>query len=97
MSAVYLCKVDLVEALHINSISMENLASVKNLYMEAAVEMTTDLEICMIVKKDVSQSRRNVRDQNLLKTSLKAFSHQRRAKPFNTLSSKADSFEKSLF
>ena len=69
MSAVYLCKVDLVEALHINSISMENLASVKNLYMEAAVEMTTDLEICMIVKKDVSQSRRNVRDQNLLKKS----------------------------
>ena len=67
MSAVYLCKVDLVEPFHINSISMENLASVKNLYMEAAVEMTTDLEICMIVKKDVSQSRRNVRDQNLLK------------------------------
>ena len=30
-------------------------------------------------------------------TSLKAFSHQRRAKPFNTLRSKADSFEKSLF
>ena len=32
----------------------------------------------------------------LVKTSLKAFSHQRRAKPFNTLRSKADSFEKSL-
>ena len=31
------------------------------------------------------------------KTSLKAFSHRRRAKPFNTLRSKADSFEKSLF
>ena len=31
------------------------------------------------------------------KTSLKAFSHQRRAKPFNTLRTKADSFEKCLF
>ena len=31
------------------------------------------------------------------KTSLKAFSHQRRAKSFNTLRSKADLFEKSLF
>ena len=31
------------------------------------------------------------------KTSLKAFSHQRRAKPFNTLRSKGDSFEKNLF
>ena len=30
-------------------------------------------------------------------TSLKAFSHQRRAKPFNTLRSKADLFEKSPF
>ena len=67
MSAVYLNNVDHVELLHIDSISMENLANVKDLYMEAAVEMTTDLEICMIVKKDVSQSRRNVRDQNLLK------------------------------
>ena len=57
MSAVYLCRVDLVEPFHINSISMEKLASVKNLDMEAAVEMTTDLKICMIVKKDVSQSR----------------------------------------
>ena len=64
MSAVYLCNVDLVEPFQINSISMKNLASVKNLDMEAAVEMTTDLEICMIVKKHVSQSRRNVRDQN---------------------------------
>ena len=66
MSAVYLCRVDLVEPFHINSISMEKLASVKNLDMEAAVEMKTDLKICMIVKKDVSQSRRNVRDQILL-------------------------------
>ena len=32
-----------------------------------------------------------------LKTSLKAFSHQRRAKPFNNLRSKADSFEKTHF
>ena len=70
MSAVYLNNVDHVELLHIDSISMENLANVKDLYMEAAVEMTTDLEICMIVKKDVSQSRRNVRDQNLLKKNL---------------------------
>ena len=31
------------------------------------------------------------------KTSLKAFSHQRRAKSFNTLRNKADSFEKSHF
>ena len=65
MSAACQCNVDLVELLHIDSISMENLASVKNLYMEAAMEMKTDLEICMIVKKNVSQSRRNVRDQNL--------------------------------
>ena len=57
MSAVYLWQVDLVEPFHINSISMEKLASVKNLDMEAVVEMTTDLKICMIVKKDVSQSR----------------------------------------
>jgi hypothetical protein len=56
VSAAYLSNVDLVEAVHVNFISMENLASVKNLVMEAAVEMTTDLEICMIVKKDVSQS-----------------------------------------
>ena len=56
MSAAYLSNVDLVEAVHFNFISMENLASVKNLIMEAAGEMTTDLEICMIVKKDVSQS-----------------------------------------
>ena len=35
--------------------------------------------------------------QVLRKTSLKAFSHQRRAKPFNTLRSKAESFEKSHF
>ena len=34
---------------------------------------------------------------NLRKTSLKAFSHQRRAKPFNALRSKADSFEKKPF
>ena len=66
MSAAYLCNVDIVEPFHINSISMEKLANVKNLDMEAAVEMTTDLEICMIVKKDVWQSHRNVRDQNLL-------------------------------
>ena len=46
---------------------MEKLASVKSLDMEAAVEMKTDLKICMIVKKDVSQSRWNVRDQNLPK------------------------------
>ena len=65
-SAAYLCNVDIVEPIRINSISMEKLASVENLDMEAAVEMTTDLEICVIVKKDVSQSRQNVRDQNLL-------------------------------
>ena len=53
MSAACLCKVDLVEPFRINSISMEKLASVKNLYMEAALEMATDLEIYMIVKKDV--------------------------------------------
>ena len=34
---------------------------------------------------------------SVMETSLKAFSHQRRAKPFNTLRSKADSFEKSHF
>ena len=66
MSAACLYNVDLVEPFHINSISMEKLASVKSSDMEAAVEMTTDLEICVIVKKDVSQSRQNVRDQNLL-------------------------------
>ena len=66
MPAVYLCNVDLVEPFHINFISMENLASVKNLDMEAVVVMTTDLEICVLVKKDVSQSHQNVRDQNLL-------------------------------
>ena len=69
MSAVYLCNVDVLEPFHINSILMEKLASVKNLDMEAAVEMTTDFEICMIVKKDVSQSHPNVRDKNLLKKS----------------------------
>ena len=36
-------------------------------------------------------------NKNYLITSLKAFSHQRRAKPFNALRSKADSFEKTLF
>ena len=35
--------------------------------------------------------------KKMKKTSLKAFSHQRRAKPFNTLRSKADSFEKKPF
>ena len=60
MSAVYLCKVDLVEPFHLNFILTENLVSVKNLTMEAVVEMTTDLEICMIVKKDVQQSRSKV-------------------------------------
>ena len=37
------------------------------------------------------------KERNRDRTSLKAFSHQRRAKPFNTLRSKADPFEKSLF
>ena len=35
--------------------------------------------------------------KNIKKTSLKAFSHQRRAKSFNTLINKADSFEKKPF
>ena len=39
----------------------------------------------------------DVKKQGFWSTSLKAFSHQRRAKPFNTLRSKADSFEKSHF
>ena len=68
-SAAYLCNLDIVEPFRINSISMEKLASVENLDMEAAVEMKTDLEIYMIVKKDVWQSHQNVRDQNLLKKS----------------------------
>jgi hypothetical protein len=44
---------------------MENLGSVNLSSMEAAVETTTDLELWRIVKKDVSQKGRKVRDQNL--------------------------------
>ena len=42
MSALYLFPRDLVETLHLVSISMENLASVNISSMEAVVEMVTD-------------------------------------------------------
>ena len=53
MSAVYLRTVVVVEAMLLDYISMENLASVTILSMVALVEMATDLQLWKIVKQGV--------------------------------------------